>query len=421
MYYNLQTETTENVHHTNNALTQHSRHGNLHWSLLFKKWHHWARIQLCLLRLVFGRCFFLWFSFSENCRRGGPFGWCCFAYSLLLGGAAWPLPSLKKVHLCEPTVHNTRSITQMMQKNWNVMDSSRNRKHDHEAECVKPWSGLWNQFHVRQAPRRVTKRCTISDVKVSDEDSFLSCSMMIKAKRTPSWRSESGSIVWPATLCFSLASRQWHSVTRRVCVITVREKTRITPRTLPARCHKCETQWCVVEHGVKEPGAGKNTHIEIRDVVGTFFVSFHREMQCTIDYTGFQPNNVWSGLEHLGTHEHGACGDSWSEPWHDVALMPVGMKASCIGASLLVFLTLHRLYPRRDFVILHSPCSVSLMTRMNAWLKPWIQVIGIDFQLCCLMHIWSLSLDTEQHTRTHSAQPHELVSLIAGGDDHSQW
>ena len=35
---------------------------------------------------------------------------------------------VKKFHLCIPTVRNTRSITQMMQTNWNVMDSSRNRK-----------------------------------------------------------------------------------------------------------------------------------------------------------------------------------------------------------------------------------------------------------------------------------------------------
>ena len=38
--------------------------------------------------------------------------------------------------------------------------------------------------------------------------------------------------------------------------------------------------------GVEESGAGKNTHVEIRDVGGTFFVSFNEEVQCTIDYTG---------------------------------------------------------------------------------------------------------------------------------------
>ena len=66
----------------------------------------------------------------------------------------------------------------------------------------------------------------------------------------------------------------------------------------------------MVEHGVEESGAGKNTHIEIRDVVGTFFVSFNGVVQRTIDYTGYKPNNVWSGLKHLGTHE---LGDPWFE------------------------------------------------------------------------------------------------------------
>ena len=40
------------------------------------------------------------------------------------------------------------------------------------------------------------------------------------------------------------------------------------------------------EHGVEKSGAGKNTHIEIRDVVGTFFVSFNGVVQCTIDCSG---------------------------------------------------------------------------------------------------------------------------------------
>ena len=35
---------------------------------------------------------------------------------------------LKKFDVFMPTVHNTRSITQMMQMNWNVMVSLRNRK-----------------------------------------------------------------------------------------------------------------------------------------------------------------------------------------------------------------------------------------------------------------------------------------------------
>ena len=42
-------------------------------------------------------------------------------------------------------------------------------------------------------------------------------------------------------------------------------------------------------HGCDSPSQvplGKNTHIEIRDVVGTFFASFNGVVQCTIDCTG---------------------------------------------------------------------------------------------------------------------------------------
>ena len=30
-------------------------------------------------------------------------------------------------------------------------------------------------------------------------------------------------------------------------------------------------------------------------------------------YTRHKPNNVWSGLKHLRTHEHGKHSDPWSE------------------------------------------------------------------------------------------------------------
>ena len=42
-------------------------------------------------------------------------------------------------------------------------------------------------------------------------------------------------------------------------------------------------------HGCDPPSQvplGKSTHIEIRDVGGTFFVSFNGVVQCTIDYIG---------------------------------------------------------------------------------------------------------------------------------------
>ena len=66
-----------------------------------------------------------------------------------------------------------------------------------------------------------------------------------------------------------------------------------------------------------------------------------------------------------------------------------------------------------------SFCTVLVwMTRMNAWLKD--PSTGIDFQLCCLIEKWvSITSDTKQHTPTHSAQLHELVSLIAQSDNYS--
>ena len=42
-------------------------------------------------------------------------------------------------------------------------------------------------------------------------------------------------------------------------------------------------------HGCDPPSQvplGKSTHIEIRDVGGTFFVSFNGVVQCTMDHTG---------------------------------------------------------------------------------------------------------------------------------------
>ena len=104
MYYNLPTKTTENVYHTINALTQQSRHGNLHGSLPLKTWH-----PTLSFRLIFGRCFFFFFCFSENRPQrvvgssGGPVGWCpffpcpsgwCCLASHPLGGAAFHLSSV---------------------------------------------------------------------------------------------------------------------------------------------------------------------------------------------------------------------------------------------------------------------------------------------------------------------------------------
>ena len=92
--------------------------GNLHWSLPFKKWHLWARIQLCLFALISGSVFcdsVFWRTVSRGwsgrrellsggaasllsssgwCRLAFSFfGWCC-VFPLLLGGAAFHLSSV---------------------------------------------------------------------------------------------------------------------------------------------------------------------------------------------------------------------------------------------------------------------------------------------------------------------------------------
>ena len=59
-------------------------------------------------------------------------------------------------------------------------------------------------------------------------------------------------------------SRQETQLTARAAVLTRADRVRCG-----CSCHSCWCTWC-----------------HCRDVDGTFFVSFHREVQCTIDYTG---------------------------------------------------------------------------------------------------------------------------------------
>ena len=54
----------------------------------------------------------------------------------------------------------------------------------------------------------------VSDMKVTDEDGFLPRSMMIKVKNFIMKERTLDQLCRSARLCFSLASRQWHSVTR---------------------------------------------------------------------------------------------------------------------------------------------------------------------------------------------------------------
>ena len=181
-----------------------------------------------------------------------------------------------------------------------------------EAECVEPWIGLWNQFHVRQAPRRVRKRCTM-------------------------WRYFTRMVCRPAAWWSKQRVWSWTSVSLQF--------ERNPDYTLNPTSEMSQTWTAVMSGWTWSRG------------IWCWIPAMWTSSRSSRPHVRM-PNNVWSGLEHLGTHEHGECGDPWSELWSDVVLMPIGMKASCIGASfLLVFLTLHRRHLWRDFVMLHSPCS----------------------------------------------------------------
>ena len=97
MYCNLQTNTTENAYRTRTHTTR-SRRGHMHWSLSFKKWHHWARIQLCFRAFFFRDVLYYGSVFGERSPASGrvvgrPFrggaasppllGWSCFLPLLL--------------------------------------------------------------------------------------------------------------------------------------------------------------------------------------------------------------------------------------------------------------------------------------------------------------------------------------------------
>ena len=113
----------------------------------------------------------------------------------------------------------------------------------------------------------VKRVMTRSDVKVTDEDDFLFRSMMIKAKNI---------IMKERTWINRVAQRDVTNVKRSS------EWWNMESRNLDLFKG---VQDCTCECPRSQAGAGKSTHIEIRDVGGMFFVSFNRVVQCTIDYT----------------------------------------------------------------------------------------------------------------------------------------
>ena len=163
-----------------------------------------------------------------------------------------------------------------------------------------------------------------NDVKVSDEDGFLSCSMMIKAKN----------IIMKERIWINRVAQRDHvfsilhpdTVRLRWAYHLQFERNPVCTWILPARCHRWKTVvaywtatlWDSLSKSVEDiPGVwiysrssrlhvrmskksnwnygcdppsqvpfGKSTHMEIHDVGRAFFVSFNGVVQCTVDYTG---------------------------------------------------------------------------------------------------------------------------------------
>ena len=108
------------------------------------------------------------------------------------------------------------------------------------------------------------------------------------------------------------------TVTERTCE---RLPPGLAPKCLAPRCVPNKPVECVrtllIAPALRNGGAHwrrlESSDDCVRGQHGTFFVSFNGEVQCTIDYSGYKPNNEWSVLKHLRTHEHGECSDPWYE------------------------------------------------------------------------------------------------------------
>ena len=220
----------------------------------------------------------------------------------------------------------------------------------------------------------------VSDMKVTDEDSFCPTAWWTK-QRTSSWRNEFGSL-W--SWQFRIMQRKFTlSRTGQVGPIQgVQDCTCECPRSQAGymvRSMHLTPMWSgwMLQHVVVESGARKNAHIEICDVVGTFFVSFNGVVQCTIDCSGHM----------LPTRTD-----------RDVCVCVI---AQCLSLIPCVFEVL-------DCNSVHSPFLCHWDPRTNAWLKPWIQFIWNWFQHCWLMHL----IAVPGHRDTHVAQPHVIYFLI---------
>ena len=79
-------------------------------------------------------------------------------------------------------------------------------------------------------------------------------------------------------------SLQFEKATQLLNQLPAKVEIQVNWKTFPLCGPIYGVQDCTCECPRSQAGLGKSTHIEIRDVRGTFFVSFNGVVQCTIDY-----------------------------------------------------------------------------------------------------------------------------------------
>ena len=266
-----------------------------------------------------------------------------------------------------------RSITQVMQMNWNVMVSLQ----EIGRKCHS--AGWHNEFEVGRP--RETRGAHWSWLKARQD----SCKFV------------------------GTAGRCWVQVARWTCHCSSRG-TQVAHRVLPERCpgwnaDTLETselcgpiqgvQDCTCECPRSQAGTGKDSHVKIRDVGSTFFVSFHTVVSgWTWSRGTWRLDTLWSSRS---AHSQRLCTRATSE------CLPV---LSVTRLELLL-------------VILTKPCMYCLALAVGS-----VVLKSIGVKASCWFasrvrvnshHIWTPSICALRGL----AQPHEHQS-IAGSGNHSQ-
>ena len=122
---------------------------------------------------------------------------------------------------------------------------------------------------------------------------------------------------------------------------------------------------------------GKSTHVEVREVVGTFFVSFNGVVQCTIDCTG----HVLDARADRDVYA--------SDPWHTAHDVTLSFHPDSFSIDSLSHKTVH--------ILLHG--SSHLVGEQDS--------SALDHHESPHAKLSAGALDTEQLSHAHAAQPHK--------------